>query len=288
MKHWKEYFNDAIEALNKQQYAKSIDATTSCIKAGCTDNTIYEIRFNCYHFLGQYDKCIIECDKFLAGHESNYKVRQIRANCYYEKGNIKEAEDDLNRAILDGPSNGLAYSNRGALIGSQERYEEALIDFDKAESLGCDDMTLYRGRAMSNFELGNYLESKRDFDRYLLFDDQDVALIITAGEAECELKNYDAGIKLYDKAISLEPEIGEGYYRRMHANLDQKNYEIAQTDANIALKLNADYFPYEKDGKRVKITSIVIEETGKAGFNIMMNKNGIEDYFHEEDFDEDS
>ena len=245
-----------------QRYDLIIERATKSIQTNSNDAIVamaYLSRSYAYSFLGEYDKSLNDCNKFIElvpNLQGGYHARgNIYANGFKE---YDKALADFNRAIEINPDYALLYVDRGRIYDEIKQYDKALADYDKAIELipnhsssvfneNFDSMViatslpgLYNSRGYLYVKLKEYQKALNDLNKALeISKDSSLSAAIydSRGCAYYGLKNYKRALADFDKALSLNPTLTESYHNRGLVYLAMGENDKAQADFAKAERL---------------------------------------------------
>ncbi|CAD8142579.1 unnamed protein product [Paramecium octaurelia] len=145
-----------------------------------------------------------------------YKQSQI----LLQLSRLDEAMQYINQAIHLDPQFEDAYYLRGDIYRLEKNLEEALKNYEE-----CVKLKTQKEDAVKNFDIS--LQCKIKYET-----------LINKGILCLELSRYEECIKIYDLAISLQPDCHIGYYSKGFTLFKLSKYEESIENYNKALRLN--------------------------------------------------
>lgn len=143
------------------------------------------------------------------------------AQTYYKMGLFKYNIRDFDNALIDfdnvveiSPNFEQVYQNRGLLKYRLEDYHGAIEDFSNAIDFVPSDLTSYFFRAMSKIELLDYAGALADFETILVFSPENTLAYTNVGYVYYLKEEHQLAIDNFDKALSINQEIGEAFFYR--------------------------------------------------------------------------
>jgi protein O-mannosyl-transferase len=133
---------------------------------------------------------------------------------------------------------------RGCEYNTRGEYDKAMVDFDKAISLDSKDGSAYFNRGVAKSKIGDFKNAIPDFekaDELKIEKKHFVNLYVSWGGALANTGKLKEAMKLFDKAIDLDPNDASVYNNRgiTKAMLGDTNGAI--TDFDMAIKLNPEF-----------------------------------------------
>jgi tetratricopeptide (TPR) repeat protein len=164
------------------------------------------------------------------------------ANVYYGRS-YKDSLAFSTLAIQTNPSSALAHFIHGNALFERGDYGGAMTDFDKVIAINPEHLEALYNRAILHQREGNYRDSLRDLDRVLLIKpDSDASVYHARGVARGWLeRNGDPSdpdrearlaeaVNDLDRAVALDPQLGDALYNRASLNLFRNRYAEALGD----------------------------------------------------------
>lgn len=156
-----------------------------------------------------------------------------RANQYLysdRPGKYESALQDLNFAIMLTPESAEYRFKRAKLLLELGRLDQALSDADAAERLAPGNPDLLSLRSRIHFKRGNYNQARNDIDRYLLAKPGDAGMWSNLGTVLRLSEKYREALAAYDRAIELDPDGLDYYYKRSMTHYLMGNLLYARRD----------------------------------------------------------
>jgi len=242
--------------------------------------------------------------------KDNYSEKVLTAEDYFTRGqshfsnaNYYDAIPEYDSAIKKNPNYADAFLARGASKANLGHYNDAIIDYLKAKNLGLNSSILYSNLGFSNYQLkqidsaNNYLQKALSLDstnanayrwigdiKYDKNDNKGAADEYTKainyngnapnyfsrGLAFYYLKNYVKAIQDMDKAVELNPNVGQYYYDRGDTKEMINDNDGACNDWKIAKVKGYDVPDYKVNKCTPQIISVPDGEI--AGCNNIKNR----------------
>jgi tetratricopeptide (TPR) repeat protein len=134
------------------------------------------------------------------------------------------------------PRRPLLYRVRGQALLGLARYQEAEESFDQCLREGGDAVgDVFRGRGQARMRLGRYPEAVDDYTR-ALEQGPDADLYQHRGWAHFFADAWKLSLRDFEKALELDPEMGDAYTGRGLARVMLGQYREAVRDGDAALR----------------------------------------------------
>lgn len=240
--------------LNKFQDA--INDFTIVLREEPSFAACWRCRGTAHFYLGQFRKAIpdlLQSNKL-----------EPSATAYYNLGlaygNLEQfglAIKNFTQAISMNPQDHSTYNNRGISYKSLKQYENAIADFSVAISLKEDYASAYDHRAQCYAEMGETHKSLEDMSTSLHFQQtgqryyRRSKLYWSMSQAESAIKDLDSAINLGGSAKDL----ATWYLQRGRYLVHQGEYEKAESDFGLSMKLTPDNAEVVYERYRVRITA---------------------------------
>ena len=147
-----------------------------------------------------------EAMELSAGNAAIYE----KLGCFYKAQNdYTNAFDNYNKAVELDPNNGNAYNGRGECFKALGNMEKARADFSQSKKIASATEKIRAARKLceeENFDAAAPLASES-----LALNDKNAWAWATVGNIYNGKREYDKSIFYYQKAIELNPNIGEAY-----------------------------------------------------------------------------
>ncbi len=197
---------------------------------------------------------------------------------FAKKGKLDKAFELFDKTIKTYPEYSKAYSNRANIYRIQKKYDLAILDFSKSIELVPDNLDviysrantyldandfqnaikdystiisknasftdIYFDRAYAFIRLENYVEAKNDLESQLKLQPNDFKSLANLINLKKKLKLFDEALLDYEKILKQFPnqeDLHIVYNNRSTLYQDLNQNEKALVDANMAIKIKADY-----------------------------------------------
>jgi len=248
------------------------------------DKDAYHTRGSIYMGLKKYQLAINDFNKALAidpnleeakldKRKAEAKLKELQtalsASDYFQMArktnDFREKVRLYSKVIQLKPNHAAAYNNRGWAKYKLGSYEEGIKDATKSLSLERNEYT-YHTRGACYMNLGRYKEAIGDFDRALAIapdfedarEDKERAQEKLNNQSQLTAKDYFemalntsnlyTKVRLYTKALKLDPNYAAAYNNRGWSKYLLGRYGEAINDANKALALERDPNTYHTRG----------------------------------------
>lgn len=132
----------------------------------------------------------------------------LRGCEYNNREDYQKAIADFNRSIALNPKDGSAYFNRGVARSRTGDFKNAIPDFERADQLKIEKKHLVNlyiswGGALAN--TGKLIEAMKLFDKAIVLNPNDASVYNNRGITKAMLGNTQSAIDDFDIAIKLNP-----------------------------------------------------------------------------------
>ncbi len=197
------------------EYLNAIEADTRSIEIEPTFNALFN-RAIAYAILGRYEDALKDADEMLRFGVNRAAALANRGAIHAAMGNHDAAMKDFNESLTLQP-NAAAFNGRALQNFNQGKIPEAIKDWSEAITLQPDAQShLHRGNAY--LALKQPEKAAKDFDAALSLCPTQSALsaapLISRAVANCAMGNFSKALVDADRAIAINPELGQGYFTR--------------------------------------------------------------------------
>ncbi len=156
------------------------------------------------------------------------------------KNNDDKAYLYFNRATTVAPNNYKGFYNRGLLLLKNNNPKKAIEEFNKVFAL-YDYSKAYVARASAFYALMRYTEARTDATIALRKDRFNHKALFVLGNCDNDENDLSNAITYYNRAIELNNEEPDYYFKRSIAFGKQQKFSDCMNDLNTCLNLNPNY-----------------------------------------------
>lgn len=129
----------------------------------------YYHRAQAYFNLGEYEKSLIDLDRFLIAEPKFINALKLRFDNHYFLRNLPKCEIYIQELMDLEPENGLFYSDYGHILLQKGEWNKAIKNFDQAIKYKSDHLGyVYLGRGIARFNLNQKKLACADWEKSLL------------------------------------------------------------------------------------------------------------------------
>ena len=216
---------------------------------GFKDNAL--IYFNlgrCYRALEDWEKLHFFINKFIESGEKFRGLFRITGDVLYANGDIEGALENSKRELEQYPDDADTYVSMGRLYFERsDKSEEALKYFQKALELGSIDQSLRYFIGFIFYERGEFDAAyKCVLENIDLNPNYDLNYVLLADILVKSRGEYEEGIRNYDKALKLNPDLEGIHYKIGEVQFLTGNFGAALEHFLIEKKRAGSYKELEK------------------------------------------
>jgi len=156
------------------------------------------------------------------------------------KNNNDKALLYFNRAIESAPQNYKSYYNRALLYLKNNQPKAAIKDLNKTLEM-YDYYKAYIARAAAYYALLDYKNARSDAKTALFKDKKNHKAWFILGNCDNDENSLDNALALYNRAIELNKEEADYYFKRAIALGKKQLFSECMADLNMCLNLNPKY-----------------------------------------------
>ena len=232
-------FNLGVMYMKKEKYLDAMNALKSSLKyltsAGYTNTNIIihpevfmGVSVNLgmiYIYYEMYNEAIEVLRNALKFYPDDFDANWNLAVAYYTKGDIANAIPQLERCVKLNPKNPEIHNAIGLLYYGSKLYHAALEEFQKAEEMDPQEKQYSYNKGVVLAKLGRDKEASDAFEKATGFNDADDMFRIYSEQVQAnkarklyndgcsamESNNISKAIELFERAISIKPDMVEAY-----------------------------------------------------------------------------
>jgi tetratricopeptide (TPR) repeat protein len=156
------------------------------------------------------------------------------------KSNDDKALQYFNRATNVAPNNYKGFYNRGLLYLKNNNPKKAIDEFNQVFQM-YDYSKAYVARASAYYALMQYKPARMDAQTALMKDKQNHRALFVLGNCDNDENNIANAIVFYNRAIELNNDEPDYYFKRSIAYGKQQQFTNCLNDLNTCLQLNPNY-----------------------------------------------
>ncbi|CDJ49419.1 Hsc70/Hsp90-organizing protein, putative [Eimeria brunetti] len=222
-----EEFKSQGNALYRQRkFTEALEAYDQAIKHDPNELLYLNNKAAVYMEMGEYDKCLEECNKALekryevkADYDVVAKVYNRMAACYSRQKNYSKAIEMYEKSLCESNTR----QTRAALADVKRMKEkadrEAYIDPEKAEE--------HRQKGNDFFKNNDFPNAKKEYDEAILRNPKDPKLYSNRAAALTKLFEYPSALKDCETALSLDPKFVKAWSRKGNLHFQLKEFPKA-------------------------------------------------------------
>jgi tetratricopeptide (TPR) repeat protein len=220
-----------------QDYEGALVAWDLAIGCDATQIDWYYQRALVQKILKNYYQVLTDCKRILEHSPDHSSARWLNAVALVKTENYQIALINLDRHIDSYPQDANGYCYRGICYERLEKLPQALADFDRAIALQAHQSVFHHARGRTRQKLGDLKGALIDFNltidrkpRATVYDDR--------AEVHRCLGNYSEAIQDCDRAIELNPQFIEAYFRRGLAYTERGDLDLALVNYTTTIDLD--------------------------------------------------
>lgn len=237
-------YNKAIEFVKTKQYEKAIEYFSLSMSGQPEDDIPVYGRACAKMKLGDIEGAIFDFSLTLELNPNNYQAYHNLGTIEYEYGDMEKAKLYFIKSTKIDPSNATAFLSLAKIEYAAENIKNAIYYFNNALNITADLKILnhfqllycYIHRASCHSIQKDYNLALKDIKEALKMDASDYYTHYIKGSILYELQAFNQAKDSYNKALSLNPEFGYGYFVRAMAKRELKDIDGAKSDLDIAEK----------------------------------------------------
>ena len=228
-----EMFNEALDALKKEEAAKPDDKAANWQEIGYA-----------YKGLKKYDDAILYFNKAIAEDPEYALPYKERGYAYYRKADYNKALNDFNKyaSLKEDITDVDFYYDKAWCENELEKYSDAVTSLNKCVSLDENYADAYSELGFSYFKLKRNDEALESYRKANNLDPKkQLGILGMADVFYTNLKSYDSAIYYFEKATSFNKTNKLLYYKLGWCYNDKERYENAVPVLKQAVSIDKDY-----------------------------------------------
>ena len=188
------------------------------------------------------------------------KYYKARAQAYYSMGKLEKALEDYNSYIKNVTNDGGAFYDRGVIKTELNSSLSSLSDFTNALKFSSDSVKksdIFFARAFALNELGRVEEALNDYYKSLNYNKLNGNSYNNIGMINIEKKEYNLALTNFNKAIKIDSNAINYMYNKGYALTLLNQYDYAMEELKKALSLSSE------DGDACNYMSYLLFKIGK-------------------------
>jgi len=263
------YYNRGNAYNAKKNYDQAIADYSKAIRLKPNLDTTplalaYGLRGNGFYNQEKYDQAIRDYTEAIDLNPHYVNIYYNRGIAYHQKNDYDHAIEDFTEVIRLNPIDADAYNNRGIVYKNKGDYDQAIADYSEAILLKPTEAT-YNNRGNAYYAKGAYNFAMYDYGKAISLEPKGVFSHISRGfsytykgstdrviadylnpiRLEIDVHdtkvNYESAIIGYTKAIELNPNQTDTYYKRGLVYKDMGQRDKAIADFRKAVELDNNY-----------------------------------------------
>jgi tetratricopeptide (TPR) repeat protein len=123
--------------------------------------------------------------------------------------------------------------NRGIAYFNSDQLEIALRDFNTAERTDTSNRLIYSYRSRIHFKLAHLDKAQSDLKKYLDLNPYDPFIWSNLGMVTRVNKQYAISLEAYNRAIEINPDNLDYYYKRSKTYYQMGDIQMARNDLSF-------------------------------------------------------
>ncbi len=195
----------------------------------------------------EYQTVLEDCNSAIIIHPAFPRFYNCRGRAKYMLESYKAAVEDYNKAIEIEPGKSGFYFNRGLAKYMLHSYKAAVEDFSKAIEIDPEEPDYYYNRGLAKYMLDSYKAAVEDFSKAIEIDPGNPEYYYWRGSTKWLLNQSKSAVEDLTKAIEIDPG-NENYYisrgRTYHYSepMSKTSLSMAMQDFLKALKINSESY----------------------------------------------
>eukprot|EP00922_Rhytidocystis_sp_ex-Travisia-forbesii_P039410 GHVS01058597.1.p1 GENE.GHVS01058597.1~~GHVS01058597.1.p1 ORF type:complete len:572 (-),score=92.44 GHVS01058597.1:60-1775(-) len=254
---WKLKGNDLYK---QRKFEEALQAYDKAIETNPSDIAYHSNKGAVYIEMGEYEKCIAECQKAIdkryeskASFDKIAKVYNRMAVCYHRQDRLPECIAMYEKSLLEDSDKTIRSALKDAQRLYEKRTKQAYLDPVKAEE--------HREKGNEFFNLGDYPQAKHEYDEAIKRNPTDAKVYGNRSATLTKLAEFPGALKDCDKALELDPTFVKCWLRKgnLHFSL-KENHKSMEA---FAKALELDPTNTEARDGRMKVM-MKVQETSRS------------------------
>lgn len=221
---------EVVPHFEQGELARAIEVLTSLIAKSPKDESLYALRANARHRIGQHADALKDLDQAIALNDHDARLYNNRGYIRMGLEQFDAALQDFDRATKLSPKYMNAYNNRGLLRIAQKRYPDAIEQFNQAIQIDPQYVDAYNNRGFAEFEAGQFEQALADFNLAIQLNSEYVNAFNNRGLLRARAGDYTNAIVDFTQAMMLDPLNPKYYEHRSEVYRRQGSMDKALAD----------------------------------------------------------
>ena len=220
-----------------QDYLGAVTALSAAIECDPAPVNFYYQRALVNKILKNYDRVLVDCKKILAHDPNHTSASWLNAVALVKTENYQTALPNLERHIQLYPQDPNGYYYRGVCHERLDNFSQALVDLDRAIELQPNHPIFHHARGRTRQKYGDLPGALIDFN--ITIDRKPQAIVYEQrSEIHRCLGSHDEALKDCTRAIELNPQLVNAYFRRGLIYGERGDIDLALQDYGNIIGIN--------------------------------------------------
>ncbi|PFH31152.1 tetratricopeptide repeat domain containing protein [Besnoitia besnoiti] len=214
------------ELYKQKMFAEALEAYDAAIEKNPTEILYLNNKAAVYMEMGEYDKCLAECQKALdkryeckADFSKVAKVYCRMAACKTRAGEYNDAIGFYEKALCEDNNRATRNALNEVKKLKEKKEREDYINPELAEE--------HREKGNECFKKGDYPAAKKEYDEAIKRNPKDAKLYSNRAAALTKLCEYPSALRDADTSVQLDPTFVKGWSRKGNLHMLLKEYPKA-------------------------------------------------------------